>query len=101
GSPATTQFLTVMEWGASGSSKSHTTLVASTGGQNFDGALVGSSVVMFMRSWPATFTGVTYPASGAATQYVSDLAPNTTYSISGAGAPSSATTDTAGVLTFN
>ena len=56
---------------------------------------------MFMRNWPATFTSVTYPASGATTQYVSDLTPNTTYSISGTGAPATATTDTAGVLTFN
>jgi hypothetical protein len=57
--------------------------------------------MMFMRNWPATFTSVTYPASGATTQYVSDLTPNTTYSISGAGAPATATTDTAGVLTFS
>jgi hypothetical protein len=57
-------------------------------------------MVCFMRNWPAAFTGVTYPASGATTDYVSDLAPNTTYTISGAGAPASATTDTAGVLVF-
>jgi hypothetical protein len=62
--------------------------------------LIGSSLVMFMRTWPANFTSVTYPASGATTQYVSDLTPNTTYTISGAGVPASGTTDTAGVLTF-
>jgi hypothetical protein len=56
---------------------------------------------MFMRTWPASFTGVVYPASGATTQYVLDLTPNTTYSITGAGAPATATTDTAGVLTFS
>jgi hypothetical protein len=56
--------------------------------------------VMFMRTWPATFTSLTYPASGATTQYISDLTPNTSYTISGTGAPTSATTDTAGVLTF-
>ena len=101
GAPTSTQFLGVLEWGAASFIKSTTTLVQSTAGQNFDGALVGPSLVMFMRAWPATFNGVTYPASGATTQYVSDLAPNTTYTISGAGAPASATTDTAGVLVFN
>ena len=101
GDTAATQFLTVLEWGGSSFTKSNTVLVQSTAGQNFDGALVGGTLLMFMRNWPATFTGVTYPASGAATQYVSDLAPNTTYSISGAGAPATATTDSAGVLTFS
>ncbi len=101
GNPSSTQFLTVLEWGGSSFTKSNTVLVQSSAGQNFDGALVGGTLVMFMRNWPATFTSVTYPASGAATQYVSDLTPSTTYSISGAGAPATATTDTAGVLTFN
>jgi hypothetical protein len=100
GSPASTQFLTVLEWGASSLTQSTTTLVSSSAGQTFDGALIGSSLVMFMRTWPANFTSVTYPASGATTQYVSDLTPNTTYTISGAGVPASGTTDTAGVLMF-
>jgi len=56
---------------------------------------------MFMRDWPSSFTGVTYAAAGATTDYVSDLSPKTTYSISGDGAPASATTDDAGVLTFS
>ena len=80
--------------------KSTTNLVQSSAGQNFDCAEVNASMVCFMRNWPAAFTGVTYPASGATTQYVSDLAPNTNYAISGTGAPASATTDTAGVLIF-
>jgi hypothetical protein len=100
GTPLSSQFLSVLEFGSSSLSKSTTTLVQSSSSQSFDGALVGSSLVMFMRNWPATFTSVTYPASGATTDYVSDLSPNTTYSISGAGAPSTATTDAAGVLTF-
>jgi hypothetical protein len=101
GSPAATQFLTVMEWGGSSFTKSNTVLVQSTAGQNFDGALVGSTLVMFLRNWPAGFTGVTYPASGATTQYVSDLTPNTAYTITGNGTPATVTTDTAGVLTFS
>jgi hypothetical protein len=101
GTPTSDQFLHVLEWGASSFSKTSTSLVQSTAGQNFDGSLVGSSLVMFERNWPATFTGVTYPASGATKQYVSDLTPNTTYNITGTGAPATATSDTAGVLTFS
>ena len=101
GTPLSSQFLSVLEWGAAGFTKTSTTLVQSTAGQNFDGALVGSSLVMFMRAWPGTFTGVTYPASGATTHYLSDLTPNMSYAISGAGTPGTATTDTAGVLTFS
>ena len=101
GKQTSTQFLSVLEWGKSSFAKSATSLVQSSSGTNFDGALIGSSVVMFMRKWPATFTGVTYPASQATTQYISDLTPNTTYAISGDGTPASATTDAAGVLTFS
>src|ERR1035437_4152198 len=99
GTPTSTQFLSVLEWGKSSLTKSTTTLVQSASGQNFDGTKIGSALVMFMRT-PATFTGVTYPASGATTHYISDLAPNTNYAVSGTGAPTSATTDTAGVLSF-
>lgn len=101
GSVPAKQFLDVLEWGTSGLAKSSTTLVQSTSGQSFDGAKVGTSLVMFMRNWPAVFTSVTYPASGATTHYISDLTPNTRYSITGTGVPVSATTDTAGVLVFN
>jgi hypothetical protein len=102
GLPASSQFLSVLEWGSAGFTQSPTTLVQSTSGQNFDGALVGSSLVMFMRAWSstATFTGVSYPASGATAQYVSDLIPSHIYDITGNGAPSTASTDKAGVLNF-
>jgi hypothetical protein len=100
GRPTSDQFLNVLEFGGSNLTRSSTVLIQSTAGQNFDGALVDKCAVMFMRNWPAGFTSVTYPASGAITQYVSDLEPNTMYSISGAGSPASATSDTAGVLTF-
>jgi hypothetical protein len=100
GSPSTVQFLNVLEWGATAFTKSATGLVQSSSGAAFDGAGVGSSLVMFSQNYPVSFTGTTFPASGATTIYVSDLTPNTTYAISGAGAPESGTTDTAGVLTF-
>lgn len=100
GSPTAVQFLSVLEWGSASLHRSPTSAVESTAGQSFQGAKVGSSLVMFMRDWPATFTGVTYPASGATTQYLSDLQPNMPYQITGDGAPASAHSDSAGVLTF-
>lgn len=99
GTTISADFLSVLEWGSSRLSRSTTSLVQSSSGQNFDGALVGSSLVMFMRA-RRSFTGTTYPASGATTQYIANLAPNTTYNVSGAGAPSSVTSDNAGVATF-
>jgi hypothetical protein len=102
GSVAAAPFLWVHQWGASSFTPATSTLVQSTSGQGYDGALVGSNLVMFMRNWSSTstFTGVTYPASGATAHYVQGLTPNTSYAITGAGAPSSATTDNAGVLAF-
>ena len=100
GTPKDARFLSVLEWGASSFTKSTTTLVQSSSGQKFDGALVGASLAMFMRSWPGNFTSTTFPASGATSIYVSDLEPSATYSLSGAGVPANATADSAGVLTF-
>jgi len=101
GNPAAVQFLSVLEWGSASMHRSPTSVVTSTAGASFDGAKVGSSLVMFMRDWPTTFTSVTYPASGATTQYVSDLQPNMPFQIAGDGAPSSGRSDSAGVLTFS
>jgi hypothetical protein len=50
GSTASTQFLTAMEFGSSSFSKSTTTLVQSSAGQSFDCALIGTSMVCFMRT---------------------------------------------------
>jgi len=101
GTPTAVQFLSVLEWGSSSMQKTPTSVVESSAGQSFDGAKVGSSVVMFMRDWPTTFTSVTYPASGATTQYISDLQPNMPFQIKGDGAPASGHSDSAGVLTFS
>src|SRR6185312_774076 len=101
GNPAAVQFLSVLEWGSASMHRSPTSVVTSTAGVSFDGAKVGSSLVVFMRDWPTTFTSVTYPASGATTQYVSDLQPNMPFQIAGDGAPSSGRSDSAGVLTFS
>jgi hypothetical protein len=101
GRPTSSQFLSVLQWGPARFTPSSPSLVQSSAGSNFDGALVGSSLVMFMRNWPGNFATVTYPASGATKHYISDLMPNTAYTILGAGAPGSATTDNAGVLVFS
>ena len=94
------RFLSVLQWGPAASVPLKPSLVRSSSGSSFEGALVGSSLVLFMQNWPGDFAGVRYPASGAKTQYISDLAPNTTYSIAGAGAPTNGTADNAGILTF-
>jgi hypothetical protein len=100
GNVPSARFLSVLEWVPASSSEASASRVESSAGTSLEGALVGSSLVMFRHDWPASFTTATYPASGATTQYVSDLSPNTTYAIAGAGAPTSGTTDTAGVLVF-
>lgn len=101
GKVGSARFLSVLEWGAANGSPKTPTLVESTGGKSFEGSLVGSSLVMFMRDRSAGFRDVSYPASGAKTQYVADLEPNMPYQISGAGTPARATADNAGVLTFH
>ena len=100
GNTKAARFLSVLQWGSMTFTPKDPVLVRSSSGSSFEGALVGASLVMFLRDWPSTFTSVRYPASGAKTQYISDLVPNTTYSISGAGAPASGSSDNAGVLTF-
>ncbi len=100
GNVRSARFLSVLQWGPSDFAARSPVLVTSSSGTSFEGAQVGSSLVMFMRNWPGMLTSVTYPASGAKTDYVSDLKPNTTYTISGAGTPTSGISDSAGVLTF-
>jgi hypothetical protein len=100
GTPTAAQFLNVMEWGASSLTKSTTSLVSSSAGQTFQGARVGTSLVMFSQASPLDFTGTTFPAFDGDTVYVSDLTPNTSYPVSGGG-QTSVTTDTAGVLSFS
>jgi hypothetical protein len=99
GMTTSANFLSVLEWGSSKLTRSTTSLVQSSSGESFDGAVVGSSLVLFMRA-QRSFTGMTYPASGATTHYIANLAPNAEYNVSGPGAPSSVTADNAGVVTF-
>ena len=101
GKTGSARFLSILQWGPASFSATAPSLVASSAGRNFEGALVGSSLVMFIRERSANFTTMSYPASGATTQYVADLSPNMSYTISGAGAPERGTADNAGVLTFH
>jgi hypothetical protein len=56
---------------------------------------------MFKRTLADVFSSTTYAASGATKHYVTGLAANRIYSISATGAPTSAATDPAGLLTFS
>jgi hypothetical protein len=94
----TNRMLHTLEGKDSGAA-SATALVQSSAGQGFDGSTVGTTLAMFMGT-RATFTGTTFPASGATTVYVGDTAPNTTYPLTGTGTPSTATSDSGGLLTF-
>jgi hypothetical protein len=99
-SPVTSmRSLNVLEAQNFGTGATGATLVQSSAGQNFDCSLISTTIACFQKNL-ATFSGVTYAASGATTHYLSNLTPNTLYTISGTGAPASGTSDNAGVLTF-
>jgi hypothetical protein len=95
----TNRMLHTLEGQNYGGTASATNLVQSSAGNGMDCGTVGTTLACFMRT-RGSFTGTTYPASGATMQYITGLAANTSYPISGAGTPASGTTDTAGVLTF-
>jgi len=94
------RMLHTLEGTNAGGTASATALVQSASGTAFQGAAVGTTLVMFKSARADSFSSVTYPASGATTQYVTGLTPETSYFISGAGTPASATSDSGGVVTF-
>jgi len=96
---ATNRMLHTLEGKTSGGASS-STHIASSAGNAFDCGTVGTTIACFIKT-RGSFTGTTYAASGATTHYVAGLVANTSYGITGAGTPSTATTDTAGVLTFS
>ena len=101
GNVRSARFLSVLQWGPLTFPATAPVPVTSAAGNAFEGTVIGPALVMFMHTWPSTFTSVTYPAMGADTDYVADLKPNTMYSISGAGVASSGKSDSAGVLVFH
>lgn len=105
------RFLHVLQGADASQTVDPTALVQSTAGTTFDGALVLDTVVMFKHDIAAAFTGVSYTVPATTTHhYVTDLAPNTGYTVTltpnGSSvdvtvAPGGATmTDSAGVLAF-
>lgn len=100
GTASVTRMLHLIEGKDSVGVASATSLVQSSAGTNFDGGVMGSNIVMFRRTLTDTFTSTTYAASGATKHYITGLAPNATYTISGAGTPASTTADSGGVIIF-
>ena len=100
GTASVTRMLHVIE-GKDAGPASPTRLVQSSAGTKFDGGSIGSTIVMFKRTLADPFASTTYAASGATKHYITGLARNWSYTISAAGAPASATTDSGGLLTFS
>src|SRR5207244_4247318 len=80
--PISARFLHVLQ-GADGAAQSvPTTLVTSSAGTRFDGAVMNGVAVLFQNDITVPFAGVTYSVPAAvATQYVTGLAPGGTYTV--------------------
>ena len=109
GSPASARFLHVLQGADSGALVPQTQRVTSSAGTAFEGAAVGTTVVMFPVSLATPFTGLTYTApAGVTVHYVTGLVPGTRYQATRAGSQlsivlgsgSGLLTDTGGVLRF-
>jgi hypothetical protein len=105
--PADVRFLTVVQGADAGASATATSLIQSTAGTPYAGALVGTTVVMFRVSLGDPVSTITYDAPAAATAHlVTGLAPATGYTITRAGSSITITvggpamTDQGGVLVF-
>ncbi len=84
GNPADTRFLNVLEGGDAGAAPTVTTLVRSTAGDPFDGAIVGTTVVLFpVHTGPKNAT-IDLP-HGASRILVTGLAASTSYRVSTTG----------------
>jgi len=105
--PADVRFLTVLEGADAGAPPKSATLVESTAGTPYQGALVGTTVVLFPVALGAPFGGVTFASpSGATLHVVTGLAPRTGHTVTRSGQTVSisvggtAMTDGGGVLAF-
>jgi hypothetical protein len=80
--PADVRFLHVLQGANSGASKAPVSLLASSAGTLFDGALVGGNAVMFRQDIVAPFAGVTFSVpTGTSHVYVTGLTPGAGYSV--------------------
>lgn len=109
--PTDVRFLAVFQGTDANAAVDPTALVQSTAGTAFDGALIVDTVVMFKHDMAAPFASVSYSVPDTTVHhYVTGLAPATGYTVATQTAGNtiqvtialggSATTDSAGVLTF-
>lgn len=111
GTPTSVRFLNVLEAENFGVSTTGATLVQSTAGTAFDGAVMGNTSVMFKQNMGDVFATTTYSVpTTVKQQYVTGLDPSSGYTvaITSSGTAMTVTvtkggtsiTDTAGVLAF-
>lgn len=81
--PTDVRFLNVIQGADGGTAKDVPTLVQSTDGTLFEGAVVKNLAVMFPNLWGAPFTFTTYTIPGTVNgQIVTGLTPNASYNVS-------------------
>ncbi len=84
--PTDVRFLHVLQGADAGTAAAPVTLVQSTSGTAFDGAVVANTVVMFRRDMTTPFVSVTFNLPAANTPfYMAGLTPNAGYTVSQAG----------------
>lgn len=82
GGPATVRFLHVLQGADAGVTAGPATLIESSSGTPFAGAVVNDTVVLFPVEWGAAFTGVTYSAPATVTKHlITGLIPNAGYDV--------------------
>jgi hypothetical protein len=104
--PTDVRFLHVLQGANAGAAAAPTSLIQSTGGTAFDGAVAAGSVVMFRRDMTTAFTTVTFSLPAANIPfYLTGLTANAGYTVTQAGTAVTVTpggpsvSDQAGVLT--
>ncbi len=80
--PANVRFLNVIHGADNILGKLPVTLLTSSDGISFDGALVGQQAVMFKRDVTTSFTGMSFTVPVGTTGYVTGLAPYASYTVS-------------------
>ncbi len=82
GGPADVRFLNVLQGADAGATADPVTLIQSTGGTPYAGAVVGQVAVLFPVSLNVAFTGLTYAAPAATTAHlITGLTPNHDYAV--------------------
>lgn len=82
GGPATVRFLHVLQGLDAGATAAPATLIESSSGTAFAGAVVNETVVLFPVEWGATFSSVTYSAPvGVGKHLITGLTPNAGYAV--------------------